>query len=576
MSFKTKTIILLLTVSLAPLIATIFFLVKAYHSDVEQRLISDMNYKLEITLSRLEQELTTLENDLTFISSLDIMNDLITGDFDKRISELLVRKKKDLNLIGDFYAFGTDSTIIASSNYNKIGTRASANYFRKIPVYSTFSNQLIGTLAINYDLKNLSRLFINDDNSTFYLIDLENDSSSLAPDNQKYLSVRGALSNLPQLSVLLRQDKAQTFAALNRLTRNFYIALLLGGILIAIIALLIANYILNPILNLSSTAKKITSTEDYTLNVEVGRNDEIGELAHSFNQMISSIHQMLIRLEEESRNKIKLAQERDRAEMLQSLSTKLSKYLSPQIYESIFKGEKDVILSSSRKKLTIFFSDIVGFTSTADQMESEDLTLLINHYLKEMTDIALKYGATIDKYIGDAIMIFFGDPYSDGIEVDARRCVEMAIMMQKRVRELQHEWKTIGYTKPFNIRVGIHTAYCTVGNFGTENRMDYTIIGSGVNLASRIESNSEPGEIYISEDTFLLVNQAFNCQPAHTITPKGFSNPVQLYKVDVTSSGKPDLEVNDKGIQLNIDSELVTSKLVTQLQTWLDQFKKNN
>ncbi len=95
---------------------------------------------------------------------------------------------------------------------------------------------------------------------------------------------------------------------------------------------------------------------------------------------------------------------------LDSLSTKLSKYLSPQIYHSIFTGAQNVEITSSRKKLTIFFSDVVNFTETTDKLESEDLTNLLNRYLTEMSNIALEHGATIDKYIGDAIMVFFGDP----------------------------------------------------------------------------------------------------------------------------------------------------------------------
>ncbi len=101
---------------------------------------------------------------------------------------------------------------------------------------------------------------------------------------------------------------------------------------------------------------------------------------------------------------------------LDALSTKLSKYLSPQIYHSIFTGAQNVEIASSRKKLTIFFSDVVNFTETTDKLESEDLTNLLNRYLTEMSNIALEHGATIDKYIGDAIMVFFGDPESRGRE----------------------------------------------------------------------------------------------------------------------------------------------------------------
>jgi hypothetical protein len=112
---------------------------------------------------------------------------------------------------------------------------------------------------------------------------------------------------------------------------------------------------------------------------------------------------------------------------LESLSKKLSKYLSPQIYHSIFTGAQNVEIASSRKKLTIFFSDVVNFTETTDKLESEDLTNVLNLYLTEMSNIALEHGATIDKYIGDAIMVFFGDPESRGVKEDARACVRMAI-----------------------------------------------------------------------------------------------------------------------------------------------------
>jgi len=120
----------------------------------------------------------------------------------------------------------------------------------------------------------------------------------------------------------------------------------------------------------------------------------------------------------------------EKSNALERLSNQLAKYLSPQVYESIFSGSQEVRLTSSRKKLTVFFSDIADFTETADRLESEELTQLINHYLTEMSKIALEYGATIDKYIGDAIMIFFGDPETRGIREDALACVHMAIAMR--------------------------------------------------------------------------------------------------------------------------------------------------
>ncbi len=216
---------------------------------------------------------------------------------------------------------------------------------------------------------------------------------------------------------------------------------------------------------------------------------------------------------------------------LEALSTKLSKYLSPQIYNSIFTGAQGVEIASGRKKLTIFFSDVVNFTETTDKLESEDLTNLLNRYLTEMSDLALQYGATIDKYIGDAIMVFFGDPESRGLKEDARACVRMAIAMLRRMRELRSEWQEWGAEKPFRLRIGINTGYCTVGNFGSNDRMDYTIIGNAVNLTARLQSHSEIDGILLGHETHSLVKDEVAAEAESPIKVKGFAEPIRCYKV---------------------------------------------
>lgn len=133
-----------------------------------------------------------------------------------------------------------------------------------------------------------------------------------------------------------------------------------------------------------------------------------------------------------------------------------------------------------------------------DKMESEDLTQFLNHYLTEMSAIALEFGATIDKYVGDAIVMFFGDPESRGVKENARACVRMSPAMQRRIAKLIEEWRDSGIETPPRCRIGIHTGYCTVGNFGSEDRMEYTIVGGAVNLASRLERESNPGGVLIS------------------------------------------------------------------------------
>ncbi len=174
---------------------------------------------------------------------------------------------------------------------------------------------------------------------------------------------------------------------------------------------------------------------------------------------------------------------------------------------------------------------MVNFTETTDKLESEDLTNLLNRYLTEMSDIALEHGATIDKYIGDAIMVFFGDPESKGVKEDARACVRMAIAMVRRLRELQAEWQELGAEKPFHLRVGINTGYVTVGNFGSQDRMDYTIIGSAVNLTARLQSASEIDGILLGHETYSLVKDEVAAEEQTPIKAKGFAELIRCYKV---------------------------------------------
>jgi adenylate cyclase len=248
-------------------------------------------------------------------------------------------------------------------------------------------------------------------------------------------------------------------------------------------------------------------------------------------------------------------------QQLETLSQKLGKYLSPQIYRSIFEGTRDTLLETSRKKLTIFFSDIVGFTARTDDMESEDLTYILNSYLNIMSGIVLKNGGTLDKFVGDAILVFFGDPDTKGIKEDAIACVSMALEMRDALADLQQEWIKHGIDSPFQIRMGISTGFCSVGNFGSNDRMDYTIIGSQVNLASRLETAADPNQILISHDTWSLVKSKIHCSAREAVRVKGFEHPVPVYEV---VDYHDQLEVNRRiidsrqGFSLLLDADLIT------------------
>jgi class 3 adenylate cyclase len=270
--------------------------------------------------------------------------------------------------------------------------------------------------------------------------------------------------------------------------------------------------------------------------VDWSSRDEIGAVVAAFNQMQTRQEAYEAELRE-ARDDLELRVEErtrelaEKSNALEQLSNQLAKYLSPQVYDSIFSGRQEVKVASSRKKLTVFFSDIAGFTETADRLESEELTQLVNHYLTEMSRIAMEHGATIDKYVGDAILIFFGDPETKGVKEDALACVRMAIAMRRRLHDLADVWHDWGIEKPLSVRMGIHTGYCTVGNFGSEDRMDYTIIGGAVNTASRLESQATPGEILISYETFAQVRDQVRCEEYGEIEVRGMAYPVVIYQV---------------------------------------------
>ena len=204
----------------------------------------------------------------------------------------------------------------------------------------------------------------------------------------------------------------------------------------------------------------------------------------------------------------------EKSQQLEGLANRLAKYLSPQIYNSIFSQAAGSDQRHARKNLTIFLSDIVQFTDLSDTLEPERLAAVINSYLSEMSSIALECGGTIDKFIGDAILVFFGDPESAGETEDALRCVEMALRMRARTQELQKYWHRNGVAQGLHARMGIATGYCTVGNFGSEQRLDYTALGSPVNLAARLQSLADPDCILIDEATHGLIEDQVACTEA--------------------------------------------------------------
>ena len=263
------------------------------------------------------------------------------------------------------------------------------------------------------------------------------------------------------------------------------------------------------------------------------------------------------------------------------LNNQLARYAPTQLWQSIMRGEVEAKVEYQRRKLTVFFSDIQGFTDLSEQLIPEDLAFLLNDYLKHMTDIAKQYGATVDKFMGDGILIFFGDPESRGIKEDALACIDMAVMMRQQMRILRERWIKMGYAS-LHIRMGVATGYCHVGNYGTIHRMSYTIVGRDVNLAARLQAAADVDQILISEETFDLVKDQFLCIKNKPLKLKGIQDTVatwQVVKRYHTGAEQYqrwyDFEYKGFNLLLNIDktSSYEYSQLIDALQQTIGRLK---
>ena len=211
----------------------------------------------------------------------------------------------------------------------------------------------------------------------------------------------------------------------------------------------------------------------------------------------------------------------------------LSIYVAPQLVDTIFEGEIDLIWKHYRERLTLFFSDIKNFTMITDSLEPEDMGRLLNEYITEMNKIINKYQGTLSQVIGDGLYVFFGAPQKTNDKNHAIRCLKMAIDMQARMKELNKKWFEAGIEESLQIRCGINTGMATVGGYGSSERKEYTAMGMQVNIAARLENVCRPGHILLSHTTWALVKDDIACTPQGKIEVKGYHRPLRTYEVDI-------------------------------------------
>lgn len=210
---------------------------------------------------------------------------------------------------------------------------------------------------------------------------------------------------------------------------------------------------------------------------------------------------------------------------IQALS-RLRQYFSPKLAQRLVSDED--VFRVRRKNLTIFFTDIRGFSMLSDETEPEELLNMLNEFFTEMTQIIFQWGGTVGKFIGDCIMGFFGDP--DEQPNHAELAVKMALEMQARVKTL-NEKSPLWSDHPLSIGIGINSGFVTIGNVGPENHRDYTVIGRHVNLAARLEEEAKPGQVLVSQRTYRMVADMVKAEEVGHISVKGFDKPVLAYNV---------------------------------------------
>jgi class 3 adenylate cyclase/CHASE3 domain sensor protein len=264
---------------------------------------------------------------------------------------------------------------------------------------------------------------------------------------------------------------------------------------------------------------------DFDEQIEVPNRDEFGRLTVNLNRTsdrLAKLYNDMTELNENLEKTVEdqLAQIR-RAEQLR-------RYLAPQIADAVLSGGAPVSLSSTRRNLSILFANIRGFTAMSERIEPEELIDALNQYFAVMTDVVFRHGGTLDKYVGDGILSFFGDPIL--FEDHAERAVVTALEMRQRLRGLRAKWME-HLDEELNVGIGISTGYVTVGNIGSETRTEYTVIGNHVNLASRLAQIAEPNQILVSERTYAAVQRRVEATPLDEISLEGLQRPVRIFEI---------------------------------------------
>lgn len=209
----------------------------------------------------------------------------------------------------------------------------------------------------------------------------------------------------------------------------------------------------------------------------------------------------------------------------------LKRFLPLQIAEGLMAGQLSPADGFERRKLTLLFADLVGFTDLSDTLEPEELSEVLNEYLREMTAVAVAHGGTLDNYIGDGLMVIFGAPIADEEPVQAWAALRAGFGMIARADELSAAIRDRGIPADLRLRVGVNTGHCTVGVFGSDLLRAYKAVGFAVNVAARLQSEADPGTVLAGFRTYALVKDRVRAQSRGELTLKGAARPVEAWEI---------------------------------------------
>jgi adenylate cyclase len=227
----------------------------------------------------------------------------------------------------------------------------------------------------------------------------------------------------------------------------------------------------------------------------------------------------------------------------------LKRYLPQQVAEGILGGQLEPNEAFERRKVTVLFADMVGFTDLSESLEPEELALLLNEYLREMTALAVAHGGALDNFIGDGLMVVFGAPTASEEDAQALAAIRTALSMRARAGALGGQVRAQGLPAELNIRIGINTGYCTVGVFGSDVMRAYKAVGFAVNIASRLQAEADPGSILCGLRTYALIEEYVQAVPREPLVVKGASRPVEAWEILGLHDREDSMETNEPALR---------------------------